>query len=117
MGRPKGSKNKAMEELVEKFEGLVDEAAGTSGIPEMVGASITREDVVEVIKNAGRKNEEERKETAQAVLTKPKLEPLGPGQKYFEAPTGEILIGEADMPHLWFRAGNEGKGMFINPKR
>jgi hypothetical protein len=48
---------------------------------------------------------------------KPKLEPLGPGQKYFEAPSGEILIGEEDATHIWWRAGNGGKGMFINPKR
>ena len=117
MGRPKGSRNKGMEELVEKFEGLVDEAAKTPGIPEMLGVAITREDVVETIKNAGGKHEEKREETAKAVQVKPKLEPLGPGQKYFEAPDGTILIGEADMPHLWYRAGNEGKGMFINPKR
>jgi hypothetical protein len=117
MGRPKGSKNKAMDGLVEKFEGLVDEAAKTPGIPEMLGVAITREDVVETIKNAGGKHEEERKEAAKAVILKPKLEPLGPGQKYFEAPSGEILIGEEDANHMWWRAGNGGKGMFINPKR
>ena len=62
-------------------------------------------------------HEEERQETAKAVLMKQKLEPLGPGQRYFEAPDGTVLIGEDTQPHIWYRAGNEGKGMFINPKR
>lgn len=44
---------------------------------------------------------------------KPKVEPLGDGQKYFEAPNGELLIGEATADRLWYRAGN----MWINPKR
>lgn len=92
MGRPVGSKNKS-KEAVEVVEPVVE------------------------FKEAVVVNEEKKEEPAKAVQVKPKLEPLGPGQKYFEAPTGEILIGEADMPHLWFRAGNEGKGMFINPKR
>ena len=92
MGRPVGSKNKPKE------------------LVEVVGPAIeTKEEVVV--------NEEKKEEPAKVVQVKPKLEPLGTGQKYFEAPTGEILIGEADMPHLWFRAGNGGKGMFINPKR
>jgi len=62
-------------------------------------------------------NEEKKEEPAKAVQVKPKLEPLGPGQRYFEAPTGEILIGEDTNPHMWFRQGNGGKGMWINPKR
>ena len=95
MGRPLGSKNKSTE--------VVKDAV----VPE-----ITEQ------KEKGSSHEEERKErTEKALLVKPKLEPLGPGQKYFEAPDGTILIGEADMPHLWYRAGNEGKGMYINPKR
>jgi hypothetical protein len=92
MGRPIGSKNKSKEAI----EVVVP--------------------VVEV-KEAVIVNEEKKEEPAKAVQVKPKLEPLGPGQKYFEAPDGTILIGEADMPHLWYRAGNEGKGMYINPKR
>jgi hypothetical protein len=47
----------------------------------------------------------------------PTIEPLGPGQQYFEAPTGEILIGSSDATRLFFRAGNNGEGMWINPKR
>ncbi len=95
MGRPLGSKNKSTE--------VVKDAV----VPE-----ITEQ------KEKGSSHEEERKErTEKALLVKPKLEPLGPGQKYFEAPSGEILIGEEDAPHMWWRAGNGGKGMFINPKR
>jgi hypothetical protein len=92
MGRPVGSKNKS-KEAVEVVEPVVE------------------------VKEAVVINEEKKEEPAKAVQVKPKLEPLGPGQKYFEAPDGTILIGEADMPHLWYRAGNEGKGMYINPKR
>lgn len=95
MGRPLGSKNKSTE--------VVKDAV----VPE-----ITEQ------KEKGSSHEEERKErTEKALLVKPKLEPLGPGQKYFEAPSGEILIGEEDATHMWWRAGNGGKGMFINPKR
>ena len=92
MGRPVGSKNKS-KEAVEVVEPVVE------------------------VKEAVVVNEEKKEEPAKAVQVKPKLEPLGPGQKYFEAPDGTILIGEADMPRLWYRAGNEGKGMYINPKR
>jgi hypothetical protein len=92
MGRPVGSKNKS-KEAVEVVETVVE------------------------VKEAVVVNEEKKEEPAKAVQVKPKLEPLGPGQKYFEAPDGTILIGEADMPHLRYRAGNGGKGMFINPKR
>lgn len=92
MGRPVGSKNKS-KEAVEVVEPVVE------------------------VKEAVVVNEEKKEEPAKAVQVKPKLEPLGPGQKYFEAPDGTILIGEADMPHLWYRAGNEGKGLWINPRR
>lgn len=94
MGRPLGSKNKPTE--------------------------VVKDDVIPEIteqKEKGASHEEERKETAKAVVLKPELEPLGPGQKYFEAPSGEILIGEEDATHMWWRAGNGGKGMMINPKR
>ena len=45
------------------------------------------------------------------------LEPLQLGQKYFEAPDGTIVIGEADKNELWYRKLNNGRGGFINPKR
>ncbi len=95
MSRPKGSKNK-------KTEVVVEEA-----IPQV--SEQTESEVV--------KHEEERKETAKAVQVKPVLNPLGPSQKYFEAPTGEVLIGEESATHMWWRVGNGGKGMWINPKR
>lgn len=43
--------------------------------------------------------------------------PLPLGQQFFEAPDGEILIGEADKTHMWNRRMNGGKGGWINPKR
>lgn len=49
--------------------------------------------------------------------SKPKLEPLGAGQAYFEAPDGTVLIGEDSREQIWYRAGNNGKGMWINKKR
>jgi hypothetical protein len=41
------------------------------------------------------------------------LEPLQPGFKYFEAPDGTIIVGEADKQQVFYRAGN----CWINPKR
>lgn len=46
-----------------------------------------------------------------------KLEPLQPGQKYFEAPSGEIVVGEDTKSQIWFRKLNNGRGGWINPKR
>lgn len=45
------------------------------------------------------------------------IEPLQPGQKYFEAPDGTIIIGESDKQQVWYRKLNNGKGGWINPKR
>ena len=45
------------------------------------------------------------------------LIPLQPGQAYFEAPDGFIIIGEADRPWALYRQGNDGKGMRINQRR
>ena len=100
MGRPKGSRNKSTE--VEEEHGICEVVV----VPEVVEQ-----------KEKEVSHEEEREETAKAVQVKPKLEPLGPGQKYFEAPDGTVLIGEDSNPHMWYRAGNDGKGMWINPKR
>ena len=52
-----------------------------------------------------------------AEPVKEKLEPLQPGQRYFEAPTGEIIVGEATKSQIWFRKLNNGKGGWINPRR
>jgi hypothetical protein len=56
----------------------------------------------------------EAKEKAQ---TKPVLEPLQPGQKYFEAPDGDIIIGEDTKSQIWHRKLNGGRGGWVNPKR
>lgn len=54
---------------------------------------------------------------AQAAIAQ-KLEPLAPGQAYFEdGPTGTVMIGDATRDQVWFRAGNGGKGCWINKKR
>lgn len=42
---------------------------------------------------------------------------LAPGQCFFEAPDGYVMIGEADRPHAWYREGNGGHGCWINPRR
>jgi hypothetical protein len=51
------------------------------------------------------------------IQIKEKVEPLQPGQKYFEAPDGTIIVGEADKSEIWYRKLNDGKGGWINPKR
>lgn len=63
------------------------------------------------------KAETEAKNEAKKDKDKRILEPLQPGQKYFEAPDGTIIIGEADKQQIWYRGGNDGKGAYINPKR
>lgn len=89
MGRPKGSKNKV----------------------ESVHETDIKGEMIE--------NEERKEEKREEVLNKeaPKLEPLGPGQAYFEAPDGTIVIGEDTRNEIWHRAGNNGKGCWINRKR
>lgn len=44
-------------------------------------------------------------------------QPLEPGQKFFETPDGEIIIGEADKNHIWSRHMNNGHGGWVNPRR
>ena len=41
--------------------------------------------------------------------------PLAPGQKFFEAADGYIVVGEEDKPHVLDR--RQGKRGWINPKR
>lgn len=43
--------------------------------------------------------------------------PLAVGQQFFEAPDGEILIGEADKTAMWSRRMNGGRGGWVNPRR
>jgi len=42
------------------------------------------------------------------------LAPLPPGQKYFEAPDGHVIIGEEKVSQVWDR---RKKGAWINPLR
>jgi hypothetical protein len=42
---------------------------------------------------------------------------LGPDQKFFETPDGEIIIGEAEKNHVWSRRVNGGHGGWVNPRR
>lgn len=42
--------------------------------------------------------------------------PLPWNQKFFEAPDGYIVVGEADRSHVLYRQSN-GKNIWINPKR
>lgn len=39
------------------------------------------------------------------------------GMKLFEAPDGYIVVSEEGKDHAWYRHGNGGKGMWINPRR
>lgn len=56
-------------------------------------------------------------ETKKAEEKKPVLDVLQPGQKYFEAPDGEIIIGEESKSQIWHRKLNNGRGGWVNPKR
>lgn len=124
MGRRPGSKNKPkdVDGSVVVAEPNVSNAPVVEGgedvedvVVDAANEPVVEDDVksdIEVVKN-----EEKKEEPKKAVPVKPILEPLGVGQAYFEAPDGTILIGESSKPHLWYRAGNDGKGMWINPKR
>lgn len=69
----------------------------------------------------------ERKEEAKAPVLKeepkpqvaetPKLPTLAPGQRYFETPEGDIIVGEDGKDRIWSRRMNGGKGGWANPKR
>lgn len=64
------------------------------------------------------KEESPRQEvSAVSVTPRPVFEPLGPGQKYFEAPTGEVVIGDSTKDHLLWYDPKQGKRVYINPKR
>lgn len=45
------------------------------------------------------------------------LAPLPAGQKYFEAPDGHVIVGEADRGQVIDRRLNKGRGGWINPMR
>ena len=98
MGRPKGSKNKKDEVVVKAVQ----------------------EEEVEVIVDKQEEDHDgmlEREEETKKAVAVEVLPALGEGQKYFEAPTGEVVVGEASANHIWWRHGNGGHGMWINHKR
>ena len=43
--------------------------------------------------------------------------PLAPGQEFFEAPDGYIIVAETGRDTVWYRGGNDGKGQWINKRR
>lgn len=43
--------------------------------------------------------------------------PLAPGQAFFEAPDGFVVVGEESKDRAFYRAGNNGKGLWINRMR
>lgn len=44
-------------------------------------------------------------------------EPVPSGLRLFEAPDGYVMYGEKDETQVWYRMGNGGRGMWINPHR
>jgi hypothetical protein len=55
--------------------------------------------------------------TKEEILKKQVVDVLQPGQKYFETPEGDIIIGESDKQQIWVRSMNKGQGGWANPKR
>lgn len=45
------------------------------------------------------------------------LAPAGPGQRYFEAPDGHVVLAENSLQQVFDRRLNNGKGGWINPLR
>lgn len=43
--------------------------------------------------------------------------PLQVGQSFFEAPDGYIIVGDEKQDRVFYRAGNGGKGYWINKRR
>jgi len=71
----------------------------------------------EAPKNVQQEEKKEIKETIVSVVKKPAVDKLGPGQKYFESPEGEIITGDESKNQIWSRNTNGGKGGYVNPKR
>lgn len=103
MGRPKGSKNKGT------LENEVEQKTETIG-----GATVVIE---EPVKEAPKVEEVKKEEAKKEKKAKVELPPLGPGLAYFEAPDGTVITGEDSRNEIWYRAGNNGKGMWINKRR
>jgi hypothetical protein len=79
---------------------------------------------VDVLKQEPKATETKHVETApmspeKAVLESRKLldMPLPAGQRLFETPDGEIILGDETRDRAWSRHMNNGKGGWCNPKR
>jgi hypothetical protein len=126
MGRPLGSKNKPKdgeqeEETVfnevpnivveeNKFK-IQNEEIEVNEVEKEMAKGVSKEVAKEVVKQ--KTAHEIAIEESRKVLE----HPLSPGQRFFEAPDGYIIVGEADAQKILYRAGNDGKGMYINPMR
>lgn len=91
---PKGRPKKVIDSVPVESVVNVEDQKPVETLSETVDASV-KEDVV-VLKDVNGN-----------------VEPLGPGQKYFECPDGRILIGDATKDVLLDKV----TGMLINPKR
>jgi hypothetical protein len=85
---------------------VVEEAVDTTDLKHPVSENV--EEKKEVKAEVKESKDETKKKEKERVL-----EPLQPGFKYFEAPDGTVIIGEADKQQVFYRAGN----CWINPKR
>ena len=125
MGRPLGSKNKTRQGDEEVISANVNDNDGLVEVgPQVAIEEPIKEEVKvphEPVKVVEVKQESVKKKTAheRAIEESRKVleHPLSPGQRFFEAPDGYIIVGEADAQKILYRAGNDGKGMYINPMR
>lgn len=106
-----------------KVKSKVEKVKRAKSSDEVIGYDNLNGDPVFKKEETNVKAEKEKKEKLILETVMPegkvaeKLEPLQPGQKYFEAPDGTLIIGEADRQQVWYRKLNDGKGGWINPKR
>lgn len=113
MGRPKGSKNRIVNSTVPSVETVTRLKHSVEKIEEKSNVN-EKEEIQESQKAELLLKESHKVEPAPAKSGPPDLPP---GQKYFEAPDGTLLVGEADKQQLWCRSLNGGKGGWINPRR
>ena len=117
MGRPLGSRNRWVKET-DVESGIVPHGTldGQNEMPMTTlegGSDERKEEEKERMPII-----EEKKEIVKSkTMLKNNVNPLGTGEAYFEAPDGTILVGSENADRLWYRAGNGGRGMWINKKR
>jgi hypothetical protein len=106
LGRPKKIKE-AIENQEIQVEAKEEVLAPVQAEPEKPSREPVRFVDTETLSDADR-IAESRKSLNQA---------LQPGQQFFEAPDGEIIIGDAEKTAVWSRRMNKGKGGWVNPRR